>query len=212
MGFNIKIIRSSRKSISLSISTENKITLRCPHNVSESRINAFLESKKDWINKTISQNETKLALNKPVLEYREIYVCGERLPLLISDKNRITESGVYIKSYKNIKRVFVSHFWEEFVCYANELAEQTGLHANGFFVRSYKRRWGCCDSKGKITFNYMLFMLPFRLQRYVVIHELCHTVYFNHSSKFWKLVAKFEPDYKNLVKQLKSFDYITNLY
>ena len=212
MGFDVKIIRSSRKTITLSISAENKITIRCPHNVSESRINAFLESKKDWINKTVSRNELKLSYNKPVLEYKEIYVCGERLPLLISNKNAITEDGVYVKSYKNVKNVFVSHFWDEFVRYAQELSAQTGLHASGFFVRSYKRRWGCCDAKGKITFNYMLFMLPFRLQRYVVIHELCHTVHFNHSAAFWKLVAKFEPDYKKLVKQIKSFDYITNLY
>ncbi|MDE6867767.1 MAG: M48 family metallopeptidase, partial [Clostridia bacterium] len=46
----------------------------------------------------------------------------------------------------------------------------------------------------------------------VIIHELAHLVYFNHSEKFWSLVAKYEPEYKSLRKRLKSFDFLTRLY
>lgn len=212
MEFDVKIIRSSRKSFSLSVSAENEIILRCPQTVSESRIKSFLESKKDWLDKITVRNEIKLSLNKPVLEYKEIYVKGEKYPLIISNKNEITESGVYVKNLKQIKNVFVSRFYDEFMFLVRELSLITGLKADSFAVRSYKRRWGCCDSKRKITFNYMLFMLPVRLQKYVIIHELCHTVYFNHSSAFWRLVSEFEPDYKKMREQLKAFDFITNLY
>lgn len=212
MEHNFKVIRTARKSISLSVSPENEITVRCPHNTSERRLNSFLESKKSWLNKVIAKNNAKLSLNSSVLNYKEIYVEGERLPLIISNRNEITENGVYVKNLKHIKSTFISVFSNQFIKIAKILSEQFNLPANGFSVKSYRRRWGCCDSKGKITFNYMLFMLPLQLQRYVIIHELCHTVYFNHSSEFWRLVSKFEPDYKYLRTQLKNYDYITNLY
>lgn len=212
MEYNVKVIRTARKSISLSVSPENEITVRCPRNTSERRVNSFLESKKCWLNKVIAINEAKLLLNRSVLDYNEIYVGGKKLPLIISNRNEITESEVYVKNLNQIKRVFISHFSARFMNFAREISEQFNLHANGFDVKSYRRRWGCCDSKRKITFNYMLFMLPPQLQRYVIIHELCHTVYFNHSSEFWRLVSMIEPDYKYLRTQLKSYDYITNLY
>lgn len=212
MEYNVKVIRTARKSISLSVSPENEITVRCPRNTSESRINSFLESKKCWLNKVMTINEAKLSLNRSVLDYKEIYIGGKKLPLIISNRNEIAESGVHVKNLNQIKRVFISHFSDRFINLAREISEQLNLPANGFSVKTYRRRWGCCDSKGKITFNYMLFMLPQKLQRYVIIHELCHTVYFNHSSEFWRLVSVFEPDYKFLRTQLKCYDYITNLY
>jgi predicted metal-dependent hydrolase len=54
-----------------------------------------------------------------------------------------------------------------------------------------------------ISLNYKLLFLPQPLMRYVLIHELCHTIHMNHSSKFWQLVNKFEPNYKNLDPQLR---------
>ncbi|MDE6104777.1 MAG: M48 family metallopeptidase, partial [Clostridia bacterium] len=47
---------------------------------------------------------------------------------------------------------------------------------------------------------------------YVIVHELIHTICFNHSPAFWKLVAEYEPDYKNLRKALKNYDFLIGLY
>ena len=47
-----------------------------------------------------------------------------------------------------------------------------------------------------------LMFLPYHLVRYVIIHELCHTVHLNHSLKYWQLVKQVEPDFQLLEKEL----------
>ena len=210
--YKYEVIRSRRRSLSVSVSAENKITVRCPLNFPEYKIGEFLKSKKAWLDKIVSKNATKLSVNDSVINYREIYVGGKKLPLILANKNAVTLEGVYVKNIKAIKRTFISAFADGFVNIAKELSQQINLPAKGFFIKSYKSRWGCCDKNGNIFFNWALFMLSPEIQRYVIIHELSHLVYFNHSEKFWRQVAIYEPNYKAIRKRLKTFDFLTRLY
>ncbi|NTU98849.1 M48 family metallopeptidase [Candidatus Falkowbacteria bacterium] len=63
-------------------------------------------------------------------------------------------------------------------------------------VKHHKSRWGSCSSKGNLNFNYKILFLPRELQEYIVAHELCHLLEFNHGRNFWELVAKTINDYK----------------
>lgn len=54
-----------------------------------------------------------------------------------------------------------------------------------------------------ITFSrYAIENVPERGRRYLVIHELAHVLEANHNSRFWELVERFEPNYKQIGKQL----------
>lgn len=66
-----------------------------------------------------------------------------------------------------------------------------------------KTRWGSCKSDMTITLNYHLLNLPVEQINYVIIHELVHTKHLNHSPDFWSLVESFEPNYKQLRKEVK---------
>ncbi|MFV2013926.1 MAG: M48 family metallopeptidase, partial [Candidatus Heimdallarchaeota archaeon] len=70
-------------------------------------------------------------------------------------------------------------------------------------VRSYKSRWGACREDGKIIFNWRLFQAPPEIVDYVIIHELCHLKFMNHSKQYWNLVTSVYPNHKESIKWLK---------
>ena len=71
-------------------------------------------------------------------------------------------------------------------------------------IREQKSRWGSCSQKGNLNFNWKLIMAPPQALDYVVVHELCHLYEFNHSPRFWSLVAAQMPDYEVWKKWLKA--------
>jgi len=85
-----------------------------------------------------------------------------------------------------------------------KVSRETGLGYQTLQVRGQKSRWGSCSSRGSISLNYKLLFLPCELVRYILIHELCHTVHPNHSPRYWNLVARFEPAYRDLDRAMRT--------
>ena len=83
------------------------------------------------------------------------------------------------------------------------LSAETGLRHQRMCVRSQRTRWGSCTSRGVINLNAKLLFLPPELLRQALLHELCHLRQMNHSDRFWKLVASFEPDWRRLESRLR---------
>ena len=77
-----------------------------------------------------------------------------------------------------------------------EQAELHGFHYQRLSIRAQKTRWGSCSGKKNINLNCKLLFMPEAVVKYVMIHELCHTIEMNHSSRFWNLVEECDPDYK----------------
>ena len=82
------------------------------------------------------------------------------------------------------------------------ISKHTGLSYRKLVIRSQKTRWGSCSATGTISLNDRLMFLPHETVRYVMLHELCHTKYMNHSSNFWNTVEKYCPDFSNHEKNL----------
>ena len=71
-------------------------------------------------------------------------------------------------------------------------------------IRKMTSKWGVCNKKNmSITLNMELIKKDISLIDYVIIHELCHFKYMNHSKDYWNYVAGFFPYYKQARKQLK---------
>lgn len=71
-------------------------------------------------------------------------------------------------------------------------------------IKNQKTRWGSCSRRGNLNYNYKLLFLPKHIADYIIVHELCHLQEFNHSRKFWNLVAKAMPDYLDIKRELKN--------
>lgn len=70
-------------------------------------------------------------------------------------------------------------------------------------VRNQQLRWGSCSRRGNLNFNYRIVNLPQNLMDYIIVHELCHLAELNHSVKFWKLVERAIPRYKECRNELR---------
>ncbi|MBI2098362.1 MAG: M48 family metallopeptidase [Candidatus Wildermuthbacteria bacterium] len=77
-----------------------------------------------------------------------------------------------------------------------------GYAYNKISIKNQKTRWGSCSQKGNLNFNYKILFLPETAAEYIIVHELCHLKEFNHSSRFWKLVATAFPNYREIRKEL----------
>jgi predicted metal-dependent hydrolase len=70
-------------------------------------------------------------------------------------------------------------------------------------IKEQKRRWGSCNSRGSIYFNWRIIMAPPLVIDYIIVHEMSHLIHRNHSPKFWKQVESMLPDYKVRKKWLR---------
>ena len=80
----------------------------------------------------------------------------------------------------------------------------TGLYPNKISFKKMKTRWGSCSSKKNISLNILLAKYNPQIIDYVILHELCHLLEMNHSYKFWHLVEKYMPNYKQIKKLLNN--------
>lgn len=83
------------------------------------------------------------------------------------------------------------------------LATKYDFHYDRVRFSHASGRWGSCSASGTISLNIGLMKLPFELIDYVILHELSHTVHMNHSSEFWELVSRSDPNYAHNRHQLK---------
>lgn len=78
-----------------------------------------------------------------------------------------------------------------------------GLSYGTVKITSAKKRYGSCSGKNNLCFSLYLMQFPLEAVDYVVVHELSHIVYKNHSKEFYKHIEKYMPDYKQRQNILK---------
>jgi predicted metal-dependent hydrolase len=70
-------------------------------------------------------------------------------------------------------------------------------------IRNQRTRWGSCSSSGAMSFNWRLLLGPENILEYVVWHEACHLVHHDHSRRYWALLAKHLPGYREPQRWLR---------
>jgi predicted metal-dependent hydrolase len=119
-----------------------------------------------------------------------------------------------LKYFENVKRRLESGSQSDYLEHreqARQLVVSRITHFNSHYnftigkivIRNQQTRWGSCSKKGNLNFNYRLALISPELADYVIVHELCHLQEFNHSRRFWDLVAQTIPDYTSRRRQLK---------
>lgn len=121
---------------------------------------------------------------------------NKRLVDYFNSKNVQKLTDEEIKTLRNETHILVTKYAE----YYSKIMEVT---YNRICVKKQKTLWGSCSNKGNLNFNLLLAQMPEMIVKYVVVHELAHLIEMNHSVRFWNVVKKFFPEYKQCVKWLK---------
>jgi predicted metal-dependent hydrolase len=107
---------------------------------------------------------------------------------------------------ERLRRVLVNWLVERarlrFEAPLRELAAQMAVRHGRLQVRCQRSRWGSCSRRATISLNACLLFQRPEVLRYLMVHELSHLRHMNHSTRFWAEVARHEPDWKALDREL----------
>ena len=168
---NIKIIRSNRKTMFLSVDNELNAVVRAPFFVTEKAVDNFVNANKDWLDRAVKNKEQQL----------------KRYNLPAEEINRLV----------NLAKEVIPHKVEYYSSLMN-------LKPTGVKITKAKTRFGSCSPKNSLCFSCFLMTYPDEAVDYVVVHELAHIKYRNHSKEFYNLIEQYLPDYKERILLLKS--------
>ena len=174
----IEIIRSSRKTLAIEIRPDMRVIVRAPYQASGSYIEQFIADRTDWIVEHLRKLEQK---NRQ---------CNDALPVKKLSNDELKKLADKACSYIPGR---VAHF-----------APLVGVTYGRITIRNQRTRWGSCSSKGNLNFNWKLMRMPPEALDYVVVHELAHRKEMNHSERFWAIVEKELPDYRERRKMLRN--------
>ena len=82
-------------------------------------------------------------------------------------------------------------------------AKRMGVQPTGLTITSAKTRFGSCSGRNRLSFSWRLMAYPEAAIDYVVVHELAHIKYKDHSREFYALIASVLPDYRHRIRLLK---------
>jgi predicted metal-dependent hydrolase len=112
-------------------------------------------------------------------------------------KKRVKRKNLNYLKYKESAVILVKNKLEYFNQFYN-------YKYNRVTIKNQKTRWGSCSKKGNLNFNYKIVLLSQKQIDYIIVHELCHLKEFNHSQRFWDLVALTILDYKEIRSSLRT--------
>lgn len=75
-------------------------------------------------------------------------------------------------------------------------SKSIGQYPKKIIIKNQEKRWGSCSHSGTLRLNWKTVMMPISVFDYIIVHELCHLIYPNHSKKFWQTVATIIPNFK----------------
>ncbi|MFC6673879.1 M48 family metallopeptidase [Marinobacterium aestuariivivens] len=210
--FDYRIVRSHRRTAAIQIRAD-AVEVRVPHWVGADWIDGFVRSREQWIRSRLASVRAQrdahlievargarvpfrgqaLRLDWQPGAAAAVAHRDDRLEVTLSRRIRRPQEEVVADQLRQwLQRqatdILCARLWA--------LAAHTGLQPSGVSVRGFRRRWGSCDSRGRIALNWRLVLAHPEAADYVLIHELCHLRHFDHSPRFWQLVARHCAGYR----------------
>lgn len=207
---NIKIIKKNVKNMTLKIRSIEEIEIVAPKQVKDEYIKAFVFSKEKWIKKKSEELTQKKTIIKKLITGETIFYLGKEYNLIVekNTKNyiKINNDSIYIysenpNSYKLKLKLLTAWYKEQgkiiFFPVVEKYLKLTEKTITRVSIKTMKTKWGSCNFiKKYINLNSEMVKKDIKFIEYVILHEISHLEYPNHSKSFYNYLESFMPDYK----------------
>ena len=210
---------SARKTLGITVTPDSEVLVKAPIESSLDKIKEKILKKAPWI---IKQQSFFLTFHPKTPARR--YIAGEThlylgrqylLKIESSKKDSIKLKGKFIEVYTTdklkvkglVKEWYLHHAKSKLKEIALPLIDKFKKHKvepDAIVFREMPTRWGSCTPKGKIILNPELIKAPKGCIEYVIIHELCHLIFHDHTQKFINLQTKEMPDWEKWKSKLEN--------
>lgn len=140
--------------------------------------------------------ETKI-LSQP---YTEIV---DNIFFIYKPLNKVINITEIINDFK--RRECQKYITEKIIYFLDNYTFNFDIVTNKIAYKNQKTKWGSCSSLHNLNFNYNIMEKKPEIIDYVIVHELSHTIFMNHSQNFWNYVKNIIPNYKELREELNQF-------
>lgn len=215
------ILKKKVKNITIKVKSNCEVILTAPLHIEGSHINNILSKKDSWI-------KEKIAFFKKHSQHipSQKYISGENIKFLGRDyrlkvfpslKETVELKNGYINIFtyeKNdfqkketlINAWYLFHLKKEINKTINKYESIINRKVNKVSIKKMRTRWGSCNpTKAYINLNSALVKVPIQCIEYVVLHELSHLLYPNHSKKFHDYLCIHMPNWKTIKEQLNKY-------
>ena len=220
--FEYTVDRGHRKNIYITIKN-GRVILKLPLYADETQGEGFLREKAEWVLKNIKPRISEAVIPDEFCEGAEFTLAGERYTVCTEPAERYffprfgpgrltvawfssydsedidKASFVDAQARRAIGKRTEEIIRERFA----EITAKTGLYPKKVTIKKMTASWGRCSSTGNISINAKVVFYPPECIDYVMIHELCHLRYMDHSAAFWELVSRYCPDWKSIRYRMK---------
>ncbi|MGG7177442.1 M48 family metallopeptidase [Clostridium paraputrificum] len=210
-----------RKTMSIEVEPNGEVNVISPLGLSEIEIINKVKSKAKWIVqkqyevKSINVNK----INREAVSGESYLYLGRNYTLLLKEDNESKEISVklfrgkfivttYTKDQEKIKKVLENWYRDKTLSRIKERVnyykQYFNINPSDVKVKEQKKRWASCTSNNELLFNWRCSMAPANILDYIVVHEMCHMLYKDHSKEFWDKVSSVMPDYEPRKEWLKN--------
>ncbi len=196
---------SDRKTLGITVTSEMEVLVKAPTETSIETVKEKIRKKAPWILKQQSfflsfqpktpqrkyiSGETHLYLGR---QYRLLVEIGKEESVKLKGKFIVVTAIEKSKTRDLLRDWYLQNARAKIYAIATPLIEKFKkykIEPSSIVFREMQTRWGSCTPKGKIILNPELIKAPKGCIEYVIIHELCHLIYRDHTQKFIDLQTK----------------------
>jgi len=199
---------SRAKHARITIKPSRQIEVVLPLGVPKGEADKLVKQQQSWINRTLARMQKQAPLvNNALPACIELFAIGERVQVVYlgeqkkpviwhQELSQLSVCGDKTCVAELLRGWLKKYAKEHLPALLKKVALDMQVDYGAVSIRLQKSRWGSCSVQRNISLNAKLLLLPPEVMRYVLVHELSHLEYMNHSAEFWQYVGQFEPNYR----------------